>query len=88
MDRPLRRDDQRHPRSGGIRADVDLLDVAEAIWAGVLGSHLVSAACGDDPYTRLARSWRVLVLSIAPEDAVGPLHEMLDIVVADSQAAV
>lgn len=73
---------------GGIRAQVDPLDVAEAIWAGVLGAHLVSAARGDDPYTRLARSWRVLVLSIAPEDAVGQLHELLDDTVRNCQAAV
>ena len=73
---------------GGIRARIDLLDVAEAIWAGVLGSHLVSAARGDDPYTRLARSWRVLVISIAPEEAISGLHSMLAETVASYQAAV
>lgn len=75
-------------KSGGIRPGIDLLDVAEAIWAGTLGSHLVSAARGDDPYIRLARSWRILVLSIAPEDAVAALHAMLEDTVAYYQAAV
>ena len=75
-------------KAGGIRAGIDLLDVAEAIWAGVLGSHLVSAARGDDPYTRLARSWRVLVISIAPEEAIPGLHSMLAETVASYQAAV
>ncbi len=75
-------------KTGGIRPDIDLLDVAEAIWAGVLGSHLVSAARRDDPYTRLARSWRVLVLSIAPEGEVAELHAMLEDTVAHYQAAV
>ena len=75
-------------KAGGIRAGIDLLDVAEAIWAGVLGSHLVSAARGDDPYTRLARSWRVLVLSIAPEEAIPGLHSMLADTAASYQAAV
>lgn len=75
-------------KAGGIRAGIDLLDVAEAIWAGVLGSHLVSAARGDDPYTRLARSWRVLVISIAPEEAISGLHSMLAETVASYQAAV
>ena len=75
-------------KSGGIRPGIDLLDVAEAIWAGTLGSHLVSAARGDDPYIRLARSWRILVLSIAPEDAVTGLHAMLEDTVAYYQAAV
>lgn len=74
--------------AGGIRAQVDPIDVAEAIWAGVLGAHLVSAARGDDPYTRLARSWRILVLSIAPADDVSRLHEMLDDTVASYQASV
>ena len=75
-------------KAGGIRPGIDLLDVAEAICAGVLGSHLVSAASGDDPYTRLARSWRVLVLSIAPQDAVPGLHAMLKDTVGYYQAAV
>lgn len=74
--------------AGGIRSDVDPLDVADAIWAGVLGSHLVSAACGDDPYIRLARCWRVLVLSIAPQDELGRLQDLLESTVASSQAAV
>lgn len=75
-------------KAGGIRPDVDVLDVAEAIWSGVLGSHLVSAANEDDPYTRLARVWRVLVVSIAPQDAVPGLHAMLTDTAARYQAAV
>lgn len=75
-------------RAGGLCPGVDPLDVGEAIWAGVLGSHLVSAACGDDPYVRLARSWRVLVLSIAPQPEVSRLHDMLDDIVEGYQAAV
>ena len=75
-------------RAGGLRPGVDPLDVGEAIWAGVLGSHLVSAACGDDPYVRLARSWRVLLLSVAPQDEVDRLHGLLDDTVASYQAAV
>lgn len=75
-------------RAGGLRPGIDPVDVGEAIWAGILGSHLISAACGDDPYVRLARSWRVLVLSIAPDDEVGRLHELLDDIVASYQAPV
>ncbi|MGI9164197.1 MAG: TetR family transcriptional regulator [Mycobacterium sp.] len=75
-------------RAGGLRPDVDPVDVGEAIWAGILGSHLVSAACGDDPYVRLARSWRMLVSSIAPHDEVSRLHELLDDIVDRYQAAV
>ena len=75
-------------KAGGIRSDIDPIDVAEAIWAGTLGSHLVSAARGDDPYTRLARSWRVLVLAIAPKNAVAGLQAMLEQTVAYYEAAV
>ena len=75
-------------RAGGLRPDVDPVDVGEAIWAGILGSHLVSAACGDDPYVRLARSWRVLVLSIAPPHEVRRLHQLLDDIVESYQAPV
>ena len=75
-------------QAGGLRTDVDPVDVGEAIWAGVLGSHLVSAACGDDPYVRLARSWRLLVLSTAPQHEVVRLHELLDDTVESYQAPV
>ena len=75
-------------QAGGLRPDVDPVDVGEAIWAGVLGSHLVSAACGDDPYVRLARSWRLLVLSTAPQHEVVRLHELLDDTVESYQAPV
>ena len=75
-------------KAGGIRSDIDPIDVAEAIWAGTLGSHLVSAARGDDPYTRLAGSWRVLVLAIAPKNAVAGLQAMLEQTVAYYEAAV
>ncbi len=74
--------------TGRISGDVDPLDVADAIWAGALGSHLVSAACRDDPYGRLARSWRVLVRAIAPENEVSRLQAMLDQTVQNYQAAV
>lgn len=74
--------------AGGIGPNIDPVDVAEAIWAGVLGAHLVSAARGDDPYTRLARSWRILVLSIAPAGDVSRLHQMLDETVAGYRSPV
>lgn len=52
--------------AGELDRDVDVEDMAEAIWAAALGSHLVSAAVGDDPFARLSRSWRVVLRSIVP----------------------
>lgn len=53
-------------------------EVSEAMWAGVLGSYLLSEALGDDPYPRLANSWRTTVHAIAPDDAIVHYNELLD----------
>lgn len=63
--------------SGELRPDVDSVDAAEAIWVGALGSHLVSAAVGDDAYARLARSWRVLLRSLLPEESLPEFDDLL-----------
>lgn len=55
--------------AGELRQGLDVDDVAEAVWAGVLGSHLVSAAVGDDPFIRLGRAWRLMLRSIVPAQA-------------------
>jgi hypothetical protein len=53
-------------------------EVSEAMWTGVLGSYLLSEALGDDPYPRLANSWRTTVHAIAPDDAIAQYNELLD----------
>lgn len=64
---------------GGEMADgVDPNEVAESVWVGVLGCHLVSAAIGDDPYARLGRCWRVMVRSIVPEPGVGAAKDAVN----------
>lgn len=63
--------------AGELCPDVDATDAAEAIWVGVLGSHLVSAAVGDDPHARLARSWRVLLRSLLPPDSLPEFDVLL-----------
>lgn len=73
---------------GQIRTDMDPVDVAEAIWVGSLGAHLVSAAVGDDPYRRLARSWRVLLGSIVPDHDLADLLTLLDRTAQSKQVAV
>jgi len=56
------------------------------MWAAVLGSYLLSEALGDDPYPRLASSWRTTVHAIAPEGAIGHYTELLDHAIHDFQA--
>ncbi len=69
-------------QAGELRDGVDPVDASEAIWAGVLGSHLVSAALQDDPFVRLARSWRVLLRAILPRESWPHFDEVLNQVVA------
>ena len=72
---------------GELREDTDPNNVAEAIWVAVLGSHLVSAAVGDDCYTRLGKSWRVLLRAALPEDSVRSATTMLERLVNDYRRA-
>jgi AcrR family transcriptional regulator len=64
--------------AGELRPELNVEDVAEAMWAGVLGCHLVSAAVGDDPFTRLGRSWRVVLRSLVPEDSGNDVTVLVD----------
>ncbi len=48
-------------------------EVGETVWVTVLGSHLLSDAVGDDVYARLARSWRVLLGGIVPQELAAVL---------------
>lgn len=69
--------------TGELSAEVDPADASDAIWAGVLGSHLVSAALPDNPYVRLARSWRVLLHSLLPHDMWPRFDALLSRIVED-----
>ncbi len=63
---------------GELQPTTDVVDVAEAIWTCVLGCHLVSAAVGDDPFTRLSRAWRVVLRSIVPADTADDVANVVD----------
>jgi AcrR family transcriptional regulator len=62
----------------GPRPGVDPAEFAEAMWVGVLGCHLLSAALADDPYTRLSRAWRTLLQATLPDHARRTYDELLD----------
>lgn len=68
---------ERLVEAGEIRKDVVVVDVAETIWSGVLGAHLLSAAIGDDPYTRLARTWRVMLRAVVDGGALPGFEALL-----------
>lgn len=57
---------------------IDAAEAAEAIWVGILGSHLLSAAIGEDHVARLARSWKLALQVLAPAEAVDGFYAMLD----------
>lgn len=61
----------------GVRDGIDPAASAEAMWAGVLGCHLLSSALGDDPYARLARAWCSFVRATLPEERQDHYAELL-----------
>ncbi len=70
----------------GTRHGADPGEVAEAMWVGVLGCHLLSSALSDDPYARLGQAWRVMVRAALPDAAQGRYLELLDTTVAGLQS--
>jgi len=73
-------------QSVGVRDGVDAREAAEAMWAGVVGCHLLSAAIGDDSSARLARAWRVVVRATVPVDLFEHYDELLEKVSAAPQS--
>ncbi|MEI6252188.1 MAG: TetR/AcrR family transcriptional regulator [Mycobacteriaceae bacterium] len=62
----------------GLRDGVDAVEAAEAMWAGVLGCHLLSSAIGDDSHARLARAWRAMLRATVPEHLLEHYYAVLD----------
>lgn len=62
----------------GPRAGVDAVEAAEAMWAGVLGCHLLSSAMADDSSERLARVWRSMVRATVPENMLEHYYGLLE----------
>jgi AcrR family transcriptional regulator len=67
---------------------VDANDVAEGIWLGVLGCHLLSTALNDDHFARLNRSWKLVVRSLAPVHDVDTYTAMIDDITSSYTAMV
>jgi AcrR family transcriptional regulator len=61
----------------GLRQGPDAVQEAEAIWAGVLGCHLLSSAFNDDAYARLASLWRSMMRTLVSAESGGRYDELL-----------
>jgi AcrR family transcriptional regulator len=70
----------------GLRDGVDAVEAAEAMWAGLLGCHLLSSAIGDNAHARLARAWRAMVRATVPEPLHEHYYEVLNRAVANCQS--
>lgn len=64
--------------AAGVREGVNAREAAEAMWAGVLGCHLLSSALDDHPHDRLAGAWASMIRAVLPENAGGVYHDLLD----------
>lgn len=67
---------------------VDATEVAKAVWVGILGSHLLSSALGDERLTWLRHSWRLAIELLAPPGESEAYRGMVDDIVASYAASV
>jgi AcrR family transcriptional regulator len=61
----------------GMRDGVDAAEFAKATWAGVLGSHLLSSALGDETFSRLAAGWGFMLRVALHEQSLGHYQDLL-----------
>jgi AcrR family transcriptional regulator len=61
----------------GMRDGVDAAEFAKATWAGVLGSHLLSSALGDETFSWLAAGWGFMLRVALHEQALGHYQDLL-----------
>lgn len=70
----------------GPRDGVDTSEVAEAMWAAVLGCHLMSSALDREPRQRLARVWRCMLRATIAEPAQAHYNALLDHLASERQS--
>lgn len=70
----------------GPRDGVDPAEFAEAMWAAILGCHLLSSALTDDPHARLSRAWRAMLRATLPEPAQSEYYQLVERVAGGFQA--
>lgn len=62
----------------GVREGVDPVESAEAAWASVLGSHLLTSALGSDAFTGMARAWRSILRAVLPDDRLEDYYRLVE----------
>ena len=70
----------------GPRDGVDPAEFAEAMWAAIVGCHLLSSALSDDPHARLSRAWRTMLRATLPEPAQSECYQLVERVAGGFQA--
>lgn len=73
-------------QAGELREEADPLEVGEAIWIAVLGSHVLSVTLKDNPFARLARVWRFILGAVVPKEALPEYEDLLAELVAEYAA--
>lgn len=61
-------------RDGHARPGVNAEEAAYTLFATLVGCRLLTAQYGQDPFARLAQTWRTILPSIAAEDALPDLN--------------
>lgn len=69
----------------GPRDGVDPAEFAEAMWAAILGCHLLSSALSDDPHARLSQAWRAMLRATLPEPAQSECYQLVERVASGFQ---
>lgn len=71
--------------AGHARPDVNDREAAVTLFAALTGCRLLADVFDHDPFDRLAQSWRTLLKSIAPTDALPGLNRYVRSVVRSYQ---
>ena len=56
---------------GDLVEDLDVEGVGHTIWAGLVGTALLSDATGDYPFPRLTQVWTTILRAIVPAESLG-----------------
>ena len=62
---------------GHARPGINSAEAAYTLFAALAGCRLLADALGDDPFERLAGTWRTVLQAIAPEEALNGLKRFV-----------
>ncbi len=68
---------KRAVKDGHLRADTDVTKTAYTLFTALVGCQLLAEPFGDDPLVRFAEVWTVVLRSIAADDHLSELDEVV-----------